>query len=162
MILFHTIRFHISITVAIVIITMLAALVLGRESTSLIFLIFLAGYTGGIINSYLRVKVLSVEEIQLKSIGNRLAIIQVYVSPLVSGIFGLVFYGFCLTNLVAGGLFPSFSGLEKNYESIYQIFIDVKPAAQIDAIKAILWGFIAGFSERLVPNVLDNIGKDLK
>ena len=85
------------------------------------------------------------------------AIIQVYVSPLVAGIFALVLYAIFLTEIITGALFPAFKGTEATYDSVRQLLIGITPDQRLDAAKALLWAFIAGFSERMVPNILDRL-----
>lgn len=160
MLLLRAIRFHLAMTVSVVIVALVMALVMFRDNISLIFLIFMTGYAGGIISTYLRVKDVPAGTTQLDNpTANRIAILQVYVSPLVSGFFGLVFYALCLTGIISGSIFPDFDGLDTQYQSVWCMFQVVQPAMQVDAAKAILWGFVAGFSERLVPNVLDKMAR---
>ncbi len=156
--LIKEIRFHISLTVAIVIVALVAVLQFYKGNVYLIFLIFVAGCVGGIINSYMRTRHLSVDVSSLENAKiNRLAIMQVYISPLVSGLFGFIFFAFCATGIVGGDLLPSFVGLEEKYTTVGDMIEHIKPAQSIDAAKACLWAFIAGFSERLVPNILDKL-----
>lgn len=35
----------------------------------------------------------------------------------------------------------------------------VKPATNLDIGKMLIWAFVAGFSERLIPNVLDRLAR---
>jgi len=156
-------RFHISITVFIFILMLLISYILNQEmNISLLVFIFLAGSAGGIINSYRRLQKLSLDSREkMDDISNILAIIQVYVSPTVAGLLALILYLLTLSGLIAGELFPKFVGLDGNYVNISDIFTNVTPAQRMDAIKAITWGFIAGFFEKFVPNTLDSIVKDI-
>ncbi len=164
--LFRDLRFHVSITVVIFTLSLLNAYLVRSiegSSISLIILIFIAGATGGIINTYIRLKDVSLEtQKKLDKTSNILAIIQIYVSPLVAGLFAFVFYVLCISGLIGGELFPKFTGLEDKFISVADIFDNVAPAERLDAIKALMWGFITGFFEKLVPNILDRIKKDLE
>lgn len=91
---------------------------------------------------------------------NSLAIIQIYVTPIVAGVFGVVLYSLFLTDMLSGALFPNFEGLDEEYNTIVEFFSRVGPKEQIDAAKAIVWAFIAGFSERFVPNILDKLAQE--
>lgn len=148
--LLKDLRFHISIVVVLFTITSLVMYLIrveDNQNTSLILLIFLAGATGGIINSYIRLRdvPLSQHRDKIDSTSNILAIMQIYVSPLVSGLFALVFYLLCISGLIAGELFPKFTALEEEFRDVAHIFLSVKPAHQLDAIKAVMWGGCYGF-----------------
>lgn len=156
--LIKTVRFHILITVAIAVVVLVVRLLIFKELMTLMSFVFGAGYLGGIINSYQRVKNLPPGEVAFENkTANTIAIIQVYTTPLVSGLFALIFYALCFTGVIGGDLFPNFIGIDKHYSSILDMFDNAGPENNIDAAKAIVWGFIAGFSERLVPNVLDKV-----
>lgn len=71
---------------------------------------------------------------------------------LVGSIFGIIIFLLFLGGFVAGNLFPSFNDV--GYMSIYQKFSGVQGWA-----KLFVWAFIAGFSERLMPDLLSNIAK---
>ncbi len=161
-----SLRFHAIITMAISVIYLLVIFSMKtkeNESVPLMMLIFLAGATGGLLNSYLRIKNIPLsEENQLTPHLNFMAILQLYITPFVSGFLAIIFYGICISGVISGEIFPKFQGLDLPYTNVADIFINVKPEARIDGIKAIMIGFITGFSERLVPNVIDKIVKDLE
>jgi hypothetical protein len=127
----------------------------------LIVILFLAGAVGGVTNNYVRMKNMpsSYNEISDPMV-NSLAIIQIYVTPIVAGVFGVVLYSLFLTDMLSGALFPNFEGLDEEYNTIVELFSRVGPKEQIDAAKAIVWAFIAGFSERFVPNILDKLAQE--
>jgi hypothetical protein len=75
------------------------------------------------------------------------------------GVFGVIFYLTLLSGVVQGDLFPSFEGLNDEYSSLFDMFHNTTPSENHDAAKAVFWGFLAGFSERFVPNILDKAGK---
>ncbi len=61
--------------------------------------------------------------------------------------------------MLQGPLFPKFVDLSKEkYDSLASVFLIV-PASPLDAAKALLWAFVAGFSEKLIPNILDQLAK---
>ena len=91
---------------------------------------------------------------------NLLAIIQVYVSPMVAGVFGFMLYSLFVSGIIQGSLFPAFNGLEGTFTTVSSLFKNVHPAKQLDAAKSLIWAFIAGFSEMMVPNILDKIAAE--
>ena len=76
---------------------------------------------------------------------------------LVAGVLGFVIYGLFLSGLLQGDLFPKFKSADAEFTRISVLLETVTPNQNVDTAKAIVWAFIAGFSERLVPNVLDRL-----
>jgi hypothetical protein len=72
----------------------------------------------------------------------------------------MVVYFFLQSGLVSGSVFPKFTQLTMNAISFSDAGADKWPAKLIlpsaDLALLIMWSFIAGFSESLVPNVLSN------
>jgi hypothetical protein len=68
--------------------------------------------------------------------------------------------------LVGGTIFPEFrpEPQPKNKEEIttFHGFFEAGLLTHGNYAKAVVWGFLAGFSERLVPDFLGNLGKQLK
>ena len=63
--------------------------------------------------------------------------------------------------ILQGTFFPEFSHvLQEGYDSFKLFAQGVNPATNQDAAKVILWAFIAGFSEGLVPNFIDKIARE--
>lgn len=112
--------------------------------------IFLTGAGGGIISTYFRLKSLPPTQVEAN------AIIQIYVTPIVAGLLGWICYAFFLTEMLQGPLFPNFTGKDIKYTDLSSVFM-IKPDQSLDAAKALLWAFVAGFSEKLIPNILDKL-----
>ena len=121
-------------------------------------IVIFAGAVGAVVNNYYRLSKLSeADKASAARLKSSVLTMQIYVSMLISGILGLVMYGLCMTGLLAGQLFPEFTGTEKVYDSMFGFLTEVVPATNLDAGKVLIWSFIAGFSERLIPNVLDRL-----
>lgn len=92
-------------------------------------------------------------------------VIYSLVPPLTGAIGAAVIYMLFAAGFVKGDLFPTFickadgpgacNGLQKFMQSY-------GPAQASDYAKALLWGFVAGFSERLIPDALQTFAKRLK
>lgn len=123
-------------------------------------LIFVSGTVGGVVNSFRRIQNLSTAKTHESSpMTERLVTIQIYVSPFVGGIFAFVLYTIFMAGLIQGSLFPEFVEPAK-YVSYKDFAASSIPATNADVAKAIVWAFIAGFSEGLVPNFISKITKD--
>jgi len=161
--LFRSIRFHSSIVAFMFVLAMLSLLIVFKAfgGVSFVLLLFLCGALGGITNTYLRLREMPTNEQDLLDpLTNKLAIIQVYVSPVIAGVFGFILYSLFLSGIVQGSLFPDFSGIDLKFNSVVGLFTDVAPANNLDAARALIWAFVAGFSERMVPNILDKVASE--
>lgn len=126
--------------------------------SDILLLVFCAGSVGAVINNYYRLAKLSeVDKVALEALDGTVFTMQIYVSVLISGVLALVMYGLFLSGLLQGDLFPKFKNTALEFESVFRLLRVVVPNQNIDTAKAIVWAFIAGFSERLVPNVLDRL-----
>jgi hypothetical protein len=117
--------------------------------------IFLIGAGGGVISTYFRLK-----EVAPATVATN-AILQIYVTPLIAGMLGWICYAFFLTGMLEGPLFPRFTGQTTGYVDLDSV-LAIKPASVLDAAKALLWAFVAGFSEKLIPNILDKLAGTLE
>ena len=124
--------------------------------SDVMMLIFFAGAVGAVVNNYYRLATLSTNTVALQAATQTdLVVIQMYVSLLVAGILAFVAYGLFLSGLVQGSLFPVFEKTQESYQGVTALLMNLAPKTNLDAAKAILWAFIAGFSERFVPNIID-------
>lgn len=164
--LWSDVRFHASL-VATIVIVLLVALLAWHDllpSLSYILVLFLSGALGGVINTYVRLRRLARKDYDSEyddRAWRRLAIIQTYVSPLISGALGFVFYGFLVSGVLAAllqpDLLPKFDCLGDAFAGVLELMRCVRPSSNADAAKALFWAFVGGFSEYLVPNILDQV-----
>jgi hypothetical protein len=134
-----------------------------QKDIDVLMVVFCAGSVGAVVNNYFRIAQISTKlQTFEQALENPSVTIQLYVSPLISGILGFVAYGLFVTGLLGGKLFPTFTHLDDGYHSITCLLSDVSPASNVDAAKAIVWAFIAGFSERFIPNVLGRLADESK
>lgn len=164
--LMSDVRLHASVVAAIVIVLLLALLAWHAllPAVSYVLVLFLGGALGGVINTYIRLRRLTHSDYQAEYTDadwRRLAIIQTYVSPLVSGALGFVCYGLLMTGVPASvlqaELLPAFACLGDPFTGIVEMMECVRPVSNADGAKALFWAFVGGFFEYLVPNILDQV-----
>lgn len=127
-------------------------------------LLFACGMVGGVVNNYYRIANLAQAEIAAQAaLPPGVVTLQLYVSAFMAGILAVVLYGFFAGGLLEGALFPKFNkeGVA-NYTNLGDMLSKMTPDTNQSMAKAIIWAFIAGFSERLVPNLIDNFVADAK
>ena len=117
--------------------------------------IFFAGSVGAVVNNYFRLATIyGASTVDRKEVDRPAITIQIIVSPFLSGILAFVAYGLFLSGLLKGALFPEFIKLEDGYTGLTDMLGSVAPKSNLDTAKAIMWAFVAGFSERFIPNAL--------
>jgi hypothetical protein len=122
------------------------------------WLCLMCGILGGFVSIQQRLPKVSGEELSLLS-GSWF---QVLLIPIYGGIFSLVLYVIFLSGIISGHFFPAFSippipetGVDSAY--IKNFITNTYPASGTDLAKLIVWCFIAGFSERFVPQIITNV-----
>jgi len=89
---------------------------------------------------------------------NLYVLVYSLVPPVVGVISAVVLYGAVLAGLVQGDLFPKFAcGTGHDQCASFVGLLHYGPVGATDYAKAMVWGFIAGFSERLVPSALEQL-----
>ncbi|HUS11057.1 MAG TPA: hypothetical protein VMZ30_11375, partial [Pyrinomonadaceae bacterium] len=116
---------------------------------------FGCGLIGGFVSIQQRIKNVNEEELELLS----RSWFQILLIPVYGGIFALVLYLAFLGGIVEGALFPRFSvpAFTTPYptaEDVKMFLISTYPSTGTDVAKLIFWSFLAGFSERLVPQII--------
>ena len=115
---------------------------------------FGVGVLGGFVSLQQRLsKILDVELFHL-----RYHWVNVLLVPIFGGIFALLFYIITLSGTLEGAAFPTYTVLPfsdpATTADLQRFFAETYPATGEDFAKLTLWAFAAGFSERLVPNII--------
>lgn len=119
---------------------------------------FLCGIVGGFVSIQQRIKTVSNEELVLLT----KSWFQILLIPVFGGIFSLVLYCLFLSEIISGSLFPNFyipepTNSNPDTSFIIDVFTKTYPSKGQDLAKFLFWSFVAGFSERFVPQVISNV-----
>lgn len=90
---------------------------------------------------------------------------QILLIPVYGGIFALVLCLVFLSKIVEGPFFPQFAMAEfsrpvPSTADIRDFFAKTYPATGMDLAKLLFWSFVAGFSERFVPQIIDQVNRE--
>lgn len=119
---------------------------------------FLCGIIGGFVSIQQRIKSVSDEELSLLTN----SWFQILLIPVFGGVFALVLYTLFLSEIISGSLFPVFY-IPKPPNSVpdtafmIEFFTKSYPQTGQDFAKFLFWSFVAGFSERFVPQVISSV-----
>lgn len=82
------------------------------------------------------------------------------IPPLIGAIAAIILYVIFASGMLTGDLFPEFHCARgQDMCNQFKDFVsDWQPETAKDYAKSIVWGFIAGFSERFVPDILNKFG----
>ncbi|MFT4940247.1 MAG: hypothetical protein ACI88A_003299 [Paraglaciecola sp.] len=119
---------------------------------------FLCGIIGGFVSIQQRIRKVSNDELVLLT----RSWFQILLVPIFGGVFSLVLYALFLSEIVSGDLFPEFampkpptSGPDDQF--MLSLFTNTYPETGQDLGKFLFWSFVAGFSERLVPQIISKV-----
>jgi hypothetical protein len=154
-------RHLITATIVIVfVLTVMLILANNDQDFPLLPVVFSVGTVGGLFNTYRRFNLIPSERLIAAGPADWQMTLQIYMSPLIGGLFGLVLYLIFLTGIVKGDLFPSFPCAIEKYQNLMQVLRNCQPGLKQDAAKALFWAFVGGFSEWFVPNLLDRFARE--
>jgi hypothetical protein len=160
---------HLVVVIVVATVTALGAVLVMANTASLkglsiAYLVFVSGATGGIASNYRRLQRLFA---QPATVGGdrdalRLVTYQVYMSPVIGGLFALLLYGIFMSGtLFEGGLAPKFACGTQSYVDLEGL-AGCAPSTYADVAKALVWAFAAGFVEMLVPNFITTLTRGMR
>jgi hypothetical protein len=120
---------------------------------------FECGIIGGFVSIQQRLKRVSDEELTYLS----QSWTAILVVPVFGGVFALVLYILFLAGIVEGSLFPKITippfttGAPPTITDLRRFFTETYPASGPDFAKLTFWCFVAGFSERFVPQIIQRV-----
>jgi hypothetical protein len=126
--------------------------------TRLLSVVAMSGMVGGCVSMVRRMQTIT-RDCDGTTLSHRPALSLVSagaVSCLLGGIFAMILYYVFLGAMISGTLFPQFVTKGDITQTI------VNPLSTPDMAKLIVFAFIAGFAERLVPDTLDRLSASSK
>lgn len=130
------------------------------ESPPLLPLVMLAGVLGALFSALTRLYNVDQAGAALitptvEKLGGPYLLMYSLVPPLIGAIASVVLYLMFVAKLLSGGLFPDIGCVEgKTCTTILELMQNYWPVKPEDYGKALVWAFAAGFSERLVPDIM--------
>lgn len=123
---------------------------------------FICGIVGGFVSIQQRIPKAANSELMLLT----QSWFQILLIPVFGGVFSLLLYCIFLSGVVSGNLFPNFympsppeAGPDTNF--MIDIFSKTYPNTGQDLAKFLFWSFVAGFSERFVPQIVTKIASSV-
>jgi hypothetical protein len=140
----------------------------GRGGPTIVIAVIVAGALGGFVSSLRRLY--SFQDVfprgryvQLFRKLNLYVVAYSFVPALVGMIGAVVLYVIFAAGLLKGDLFPEFRCVASNADicaDFHGFVASWSPNGPSAYSKAIVWGFIAGFSERFVPDILNRFSSE--
>lgn len=91
----------------------------------------------------------------------RIAKREIFLAPITGAVAAITLYCIFAAGLIEGSLFPHIVGEAPNPDTTKSMpilsFLDSGPAGTVDHAKSLVWSFIAGFSERFVPDAISRL-----
>lgn len=126
----------------------------GLDQTYLVLYVFLSGLIGGFVSIQQRLPSIGLNE--LKELSS--SWLSILLIPINGGIFSLILLLMFVSGIIEGSMFPKFSHPPILQEDIVGSFVTwLKTAFPEDGpaiAKLLFWSFVAGFSERFVPQII--------
>ena len=136
----------------VTILSIMSVVMIFAGSARILSMMFIVGNLGGYAAMHKNLSYYSDEEIQQLS----KSWFAMVLPPIIGGILSMVIYVLFISNIVSGELFPKIvpdSEVPANFDAIFAQHAE-SPA---DYAKLLFWGFVAGYNEKYVTNVIDAI-----
>ncbi len=124
----------------------------------LLAIALLTATIGAVVNNYQRVSQLVATPLKLPQLPDWYILnFQLWTSPLFAMIFAFMLIALFSSGLIQGSLFPNYNNTDSCFEHLPGLLQLVVPLTNADAVKVVVWCFVAGLFERFVPNILDSL-----
>lgn len=116
-----------------------------------VFFLIAASVLGSLVNQPFR------DKEDNKGKGPTLFVLYLAWKCAVASVFAILINLVFISGVISGELFPRFSGTGLAYHDMMDWAVSVDPITNADMAKMLVWSFLAGFSEKLVPNMVTMI-----
>lgn len=128
------------------------------EQTYLVGYVFLAGLVGGFVSIQQRLPDIGATE--LRELSN--SWLSILLIPINGGIFAVILMLIFVSGILKGAMFPEYTHIQRiDHTSLTNLVTSFTnwtkttfPTNGEDIAKLIFWSFVAGFSERFVPQII--------
>jgi hypothetical protein len=124
------------------------------ERAYLVFYVFLTGVIGGFVSIQQRLPEIGLSELRELST----SLFTILLIPINGGIFAMVLMAMFVSGILEGALFPRYIHAVIDRDDLVYSFVSwlktTFPASGPDIAKLLFWSFVAGFSERFVPQII--------
>lgn len=118
-----------------------------------LILVFLSGSLGALIREHLEVRRLI--RSSAEDLDSHLPV--VLFSPITGGVLAVVAALLLASGFIGGRLFPDFVGMDHPFTNMRDLQRGLGLRTQADAVKLLIWGIVAGLSERFVVERLHQL-----
>lgn len=126
----------------------------GASKTYLVSYVFMAGLIGGFVSIQQRLPAIASNELRELS----KSWFSIVLIPINGGLFALVLMLMFLSGIVEGAMFPKYFHPPIDHNDLIKSFTywltNTFPDSGPDIAKLLFWSFVAGFSERFVPQII--------
>ena len=134
-----------------------------QQMGTMLFALLIGGI-GSCISFFLRFPKLGESELKFMATSWWSIVVPMLVGLIMGGFIYIVFFAGILTGdggkgLFTSNLFPLFTNPSLNTDEALSLnhALDIRPVSVQDFGKLLVWCFLSGYSERLVPNLLANL-----
>lgn len=124
------------------------------KRTYMIIYVFIAGLIGGFVSIQQRLP--KTDTIELRELSQSWS--SLLLIPVNGGIFAIVLHILFISGIIEGSLFPEYHQVAIDQHNLTKSFADFLtytfPKDGPNIAKLIFWSFVAGFSERFVPQII--------
>jgi hypothetical protein len=137
----------------------------GAEFLAMLTVVLYAGIIGGFVSSQRRMEAIPSDGDPLITVfGLDSSGYYLWLSPLLGAIFAVVLTAMFIAGIFKGALFPDFYvSLPPEHHGLPFFYFtwNTLPKSSEEYAKLMIWAFLAGFAERLVPDSLDRLATKL-